>query len=166
MLLIHGWVLKKYFLPYGLLVTEFTFFQIKGYILHYINAHIMNFLKVHLMDMLWCKIYIYILYLYGVCFLCPQIYFWYTVPFHSLGLSILKTETLLKVKHCIFHYKFSLHSNENWISRLKTDLKINPQISSSRDFSLQLVTQDFKNFILGTLRCMLLSWLLLQITCI
>lgn len=65
-------------------------------------------------------------------------------PFGSLELNILQTGKLLKVKYCIFHYKFSLHSNENWISRLKTDLKINPQISSSRDFSLQLVTQDLK----------------------
>lgn len=75
----------------------------------------------------------------------PRIYFRCVVPFGSLGLSILKTGKLLKVKYSIFHYKFPLHSNENWISRLKTDLKINPQISSSRDFGLQLVTQDLKN---------------------
>lgn len=75
-------------------------------------------------------------------FFFSRMYFRCVVSFGSLGLSILKTGKLLKVKYCIFHYKFPLHGNENWISRLKTDLKINPQISSSRDFGLQLVTQD------------------------
>lgn len=78
-----------------------------------------------------------------------RIYFRCIVPFGSLGLSILKIGKLLKVKYYIFHYKFSLHSNEKWISRLKTDLKINPQISSSRDFDLWLVTQDLKNSCCG-----------------
>lgn len=69
--------------------------------------------------------------------------------FGSLGLSILKIGKLLKVKYCIFHYKFPPHSNEKRISRLKTDLKINPQISSSRDFDLWLVTQDLKKSCCG-----------------
>lgn len=81
------------------------------------------------------------------CIFFPRIYFRCISEelSGSVGLCILKTGKLLKVKYCIFHYKFPLHSNENWISRLKTDLKINPQISSSREFGVQLVTQDLKN---------------------
>lgn len=74
-----------------------------------------------------------------------RVYFRCILLLISLKLNILKTGKLLKVKYFIFHYKFPLHSNENWISRLKNDLKINPQISSSRDFGLQLITQDLKN---------------------
>lgn len=64
--------------------------------------------------------------------------------FWFFGAWYIENMKIIIVKYCTFHFKFSLHSNENWISRLKTDLKINPQISSSRDFGLQLVSQDLK----------------------